>query len=229
MSLDGKRWIRWKAASLRASQLSEVFQRLFLEGLTAAFEARELQFFGEVADLNDPDKFAAALATLQTSDWVVHAKKPFADPREVLAYLARYTHRVAIANTRLVELDEAHVSFRCDRYRASGRRETKVMRLEIPEFIRRFLLHVMPAGFQRIRHYGLFANNVRAKTVAVCRKLLQPLESRNRNQNGQKPKVVGMYEHDAPPCPCCGGRMRIAERFEGMLSQPHHVRRLDGL
>jgi hypothetical protein len=229
ISLDGTRWIRWQTASFRAKQLSELFRQLFLEGLAGEFEAGELQFFGQLADLNDPNKFAAALATLRTSKWVVYAKKPFADPREVLAYLARYTHRVAIANTRLVELDETHVSFRCERYGASGRRETEVMRLEIPEFIRRFLLHVMPDGFQRIRHYGLFANNRRANKVALCRKLLEASDSMDRNQNDQKPKAAVISEHDSPPCPCCGGRMRIVERFEGMLSRPHHVRRPDGL
>jgi Putative transposase/Transposase zinc-binding domain len=229
LSLDGMRWIKWKTASVRPRQLSEVFRRLFLQGLAAAFEARELQFFGELVDLNDPNKFAAALAILRTNEWMVYAKKPFANPKEVLAYLARYTHRVAIANTRLVELDESHVSFRCDRYRANGRRETKVMRLEIPEFVRRFLLHVMPDGFQRIRHYGLFANNCRAKKVTLCRKLLESSDSRDGNQNGQKSKAAVLTEHDSPPCPCCGGRMRIVGRFEGILSRPHHVRRLDGL
>jgi hypothetical protein len=229
ISQHGTRWIRWKTASFRAEQLSNEFRRLFLEGLAAAFEAGGLQLFGNLADLNDPTKFAAALATLSTSEWAVYEKKPFADPREVLAYLARYTHRVAIANNRLVDLDETHVSFRCSRYRASGSHESKVMRLEIPEFIRRFLLHVLPDGFQRIRHYGLFANNHRASNVALCRKLLEPPESTNRNTDGERPKATDISEDESPPCPCCGGRMRIAERFEGTLSRPHHVRRLDGL
>jgi hypothetical protein len=228
ISPGGTRWIKWKTASIRPRQLSEVFRRLFLDGLAAAFEARELQFFGELADLNDPNKFAAALATLWRSEWVVYAKKPFADAGEVLAYLARYSHRVAIANSRLVKLDETQVSFRCDHYRASGRRESKVMRLEIPEFIRRFLLHTLPNGFQRVRHYGLFANGHRAKNLARCRELLEPSASMDRDEGGKKPKPVVISEHESPPCPCCGGRMRIVERFEGMLSRSHHVRRPDG-
>jgi hypothetical protein len=228
LSQHGTRWIRWKTASFRPGQLSNEFRRLFLAGLAGAFEARELQFFGRLADLNDPEKFAAALATLRASEWVVYAKKPFADPREVLAYLARYTHRVAIANSRLVDVDETHVSFRRDEYRGSGRRESKVMRLEIPEFIRRFLLHVLPDGFQRIRHYGLFANNHRAGNVALCRRLLEP-PPMDRNKDCEKPKSTVTSEYESPPCPCCGGHMRIVERFEGMLSRTHHVRRLDGL
>ena len=142
--------------------LSRLFRRLFLEGLAALHEAGRLAFFGDLAPLADKRAFDAALAPLRRSEWVVYAKRPFAGPKAVLAYLARYTHRVAISNSRLIALDEAGVTFKWKDYRIKGRDRLKTMTLDAAEFIRRFLLHVLPSGFHRIRHYGLFAGAVRA-------------------------------------------------------------------
>jgi hypothetical protein len=208
--------------------LSRVFQKLFLEGLTAAFDADELQFFTDLVSLNDAKAFAAALAPLRITEWVVYAKEPFAGPKQVLAYLARYTHRVAIANSRLLDLDQTHVSFRWKDYRENGFHKSKVMRIEIAEFIRRFLLHILPSGFHRIRHYGLFANGHRADKLALCRTLLDvsPVPMDRNNDDDIDP---GTANHEPPPCPCCGGRMKVFESFNGPFSRPYHVRRLDAL
>ena len=163
ISPDGKRWIACKRGFfLPVRVLSRLFRRLFLQGLETMHAAGELQFFADLVSLNEASAFAAILAPLRRAEWVVYAKKPFAGPKQVLAYFARYTHRVAIANSRLIDLDETHVSFRWKDYRESGRRKSKVMRLSAGEFMRRFLLHVLPNGFHRIRHYGLFANGHRA-------------------------------------------------------------------
>src|SRR6516165_2095565 len=160
-------------------------------------------------------------------EWVVYAKKPFAGPKQVLAYLARYTHRVAIANSRLLDLDETHVSFRWKDYRESGAHKSKVMRLDVGEFMRRFLLHVLPSRFHRIRHYGLFANGHRADKLTLCRHVLDvPSAPTHRDNDDNAPAGSN---HELPPCPCCGGRMIIIEVFDGPLSRPSHVRRLDGL
>ena len=173
----------------------------------------------------DADAFRAYLAPLRKTEWVVYAKRPFAGPAQVLAYLARYTHRVAIGNSRLLDLDDEHVSFRWKDYRENGRQKTKVMRLAVGEFMRRFLLHVLPDGFHRIRHYGLFANGHRADKLALCRKLLEcsgrwrPIATDDDHD--------GNVDNETPPCPCCGGRMKIIETFDGPLSRPYHVRRLD--
>jgi hypothetical protein len=154
------------------------------------------------------------LAPLRKSEWVVYAKRPFAGPAQVLAYLARYTHRVAIGNSRLLDLDDTHVSFRWKDYRDEhDRQKSKVMRLSAGEFMRRFLLHVLPEGFHRIRHYGLFANGHRADKLALCRTLLGVLVSpENVDGNGSEDEVETINE--PPPCPCCGGRMKIIEIFE---------------
>ncbi len=229
ISPDGRHWIACRPGSfLPVRVLSRLFRRLFLAGLTAAYDAGELQFFSDVAALNEAKNFAAALERLRTTDWDVYAKKASADPKQVLCYFSRYTHRVAITNTRLVDLDETHVSFRCKDYRESGGHKSKVVRLEIAEFIRRFLLHVLPDGFQRIRHYGLFANGHRADKLALCRSFLDapslPTDRDNRDD-----KDAGAPKHEAPPCPCCGGRMKIIETFDGPGCRPYHVRRLDGL
>ena len=229
ISPDGKRWIACKPAFfLPVRVLSRLFRRLFLQGLEALHAAGELQFFADLVSLNEASAFAAILAPLRRAEWVVYAKKPFAGPKQVLAYLARYTHRVAIANSRLIDLDETHVSFRWKDYRESGRRKSKVMRLSVGEFMRRFLLHVLPNGFHRIRHYGLFANGHRADKLALCQTLLDapsaPMHRDNDDDNGP-----GVSDHEPPPCPCCGGRMKIIETFDGPLSRPYRVRRLDAL
>ena len=175
-----------------------------------------LQFFTDLVRLNEAKTFAATLAPLRTTEWVVYAKKTFAGREQLLAYLARYTHRVAITNTRLLDVDETHVRFRWKNHRQRGGHKNKVMRITIAEFIRRFLLHVLPDGFHRIRHYGLLANGHRADQLALCRSLLAvrptPVDCNNNSDNGPS-----CTDHEAPPCPCCGGRMAIIEIFEGSL------------
>jgi hypothetical protein len=197
--------------------LSRLFRRLFLDGLAAAFDADELQFFGGLAVLKERDAFTAYLAPDRRREWVVYAKRPFAGPAQVLAYLARYTHRVAIANSRLVEVTDEHVRFRWTDYRANDRSKSKVMTLAAGEFMRRFLMHVLPDGFHRIRHYGLFANGQRAENLALCRERLDvspTAEDRERAAQGDQPRAPS----EPPPCPCCGGRMTIIETFEGVYS-----------
>ena len=208
--------------------LSPVFRRLFLAGLTAAFERGELQFFTDIAGLNDPEAFDAALAPLRSAEWIVCAKRPLAGPEQVLAYLARYSHRVAITNTRLLAVDDTHVSFRWKDYQQSGDHKDKVMHVTIAEFIRRFLLHVLPTGFHRIRYYGLLANGHRADRLALCRSLIGVLCSHN-GRNNDDANGSPMPSQEPPPCPCCGGRMKIIETFNGPLSRPYHVRRLYAL
>ena len=229
ISPDGKSWVACKPGFLRPGRhLSDLFRRLFLEGLTAAFDAGELQFFRDLVGLNEAKAFAATLAPLRTAEWVVYAKKPFAGPEQVLAYLARYTHRVAITNSRLLDLDETHVTFRWKDYRESGDHQSKVMRITIAEFIRRFLLHVLPNGFHRIRSYGFLANGHRADKLALCRSLLD-VPSAPMDRNNDDDNDPAAPSHEPPPCPCCGGRMKIIETFNGPLSRPYHVRRPDAL
>ena len=171
--------------------------------------AGELQFFNDLAGLQDAAMFRVHLASLRNSEWVVYAKRPFAGPEQVLAYLARYTHRVAISNRRLITIDDTQVSFRWKDYRENGRSRSKVMRVAPGEFMRRFLLHVLPDGFHRIRHYGLFANGHRAEKLALCRTLLKVIPTVNHEQGDD-----GEHNDDPPACPCCGGRMKIIETFE---------------
>jgi hypothetical protein len=192
--------------------LARLFRRLFLDRLAAAHGAGRLAFHGDLAPLADPAAFAAHLAPLRGSEWVVYAKRPFAGPEAVLAYLSRYTHRVAIANSRLLAFDDRGVTFRWKDYRArdgaTGRAWIKSMTLSADEFIRRFLLHVLPDGFHRIRHYGLFASGPRAANIARIRSLLAPAPPLDQ--------VAPQPAHDEPPaptCPCCGGRLTIVERF----------------
>ena len=176
LSPDGKRWVSCKPGFfLSVRVLSRLFRRRFLEELVAVHRAGKLQFFGEYADLAGPQAFAKWLAPVRKCEWVVYAKRPFAGPQAVLAYLSRYTHRVAIANSRLVALDERGVTFRWKDYRDKGDQDQprhKTMTLSADEFMRRFLLHVLPSGFHRIRHFGLLANNGRKEKIALARELL---------------------------------------------------------
>jgi len=173
ISPDGQRWVSCRPGFfLPVLVLSKLFRRLMLEKLVAAHAAGKLRFFGEHAHLGERDAFAAFLAPLRKRRWFVYAKRPFAGPNSVLAYLARYTHRVAIANSRLIAADETGVSFKWKDYRFEGRERYKTMTLSPHEFIRRFLIHVLPSGFHRIRHYGLFANGSRAANLANMRELL---------------------------------------------------------
>jgi hypothetical protein len=170
----GERWIACRPRFfLHVRVLSLLFRRLFLEKLAMAHKAGRLQFFGEHAALADHGAFAAYLAPLRKFKWVVYAKPPFGGPEAVLAYLSRYTHRVAIANSRLIRFDDQGVTFKWKDYRAKARDRQKLMTLATDEFIRRFLIHVLPQGFHRIRHYGLFANGGRSENLARARQLLQ--------------------------------------------------------
>jgi hypothetical protein len=171
-SPDGTRWISCRPGFfLPVRVLSRLFRRLFLTALEAAFDDGALQFFASLEPLHDRQAFLRSLAPVRQTEWVVYAKPPFAGPQQVLDYVGRYTHRVAISNARLVAMDDGHVSFRYKDYRADGRQQ-KTMRLAALEFIRRFLLHALPPGFQRIRYYGFLGNRVRHQKVAECRKLL---------------------------------------------------------
>ena len=230
ISPDGTRWVRSRPKFLvHVRVLSELFRRLFLEGLSRLYADGELQFFGNLAPLSNPREFDAYLAPLRFADWVVYAKRPFAGPKQVLSYLARYTHRVAISNRRLLEIGDDHVSFRWKDYREDGKARMKVMRLAPAEFMRRFLMHVLPDGFHRIRHYGLFANGHRAAKLELCRKLLnvttsEPDEGDTADQHDDTDCK------EPPPCPCCGGRMRIIEVFErgtALRSQTAAIIRID--
>jgi hypothetical protein len=214
ISLDGKSWISCRPSFfLPVRVLSRLFRRLFLEKLVAAHQSGKLQFFGSHAPLMDAQAFAAYLAPLRKTEWVVYSKRPFGGPQEVLRYLARYTHRVAISNRRLIALDEKGVTFKWKDYRREGPERYKVMTLAIHEFIRRFLLHVLPAGFHRIRYYGLLASNTRAANIARARQLLAvpmlPIDAiKAASADANEPQTP---EH---PCPCCGGRMIIIETFQ---------------
>jgi hypothetical protein len=188
--------------------LSRLFRRLFLEKLAAAHSVGRLRFFGNHARLSEPRAFAAYLAPLRKVEWVVYAKRPFAGPQAVLAYLSRYTHRVAIANSRLISFDDNGVTFKWKDYRAKGRDRQKVMTLASDEFIRRFLIHVLPSGFHHIRHYGIFANGGRTENLARARQLLGVAPTQSEPSDPDEPPM------HAPPCPCCGGPMIIIETFE---------------
>ena len=224
LSPDGQRWVACKPGFfLPVRVLSRLFRRRFLEALERAYRAGQLQFFGEHAALADASTFADWLAPLRQGEWVVYAKRPFAGPEAVLAYLARYTHRVAIANSRLIALDEHGVTFKWKDYRAKGRTKHKTMTLSTGEFMRRFLLHVLPTGFHRIRHYGLIANARRRDNLAKVRHLL--------NVSSDADDAVSIDEAKAEPgqptyvCPDCGAPMIIIEtlvRTQSIRAPPHH-------
>ena len=207
LSLDGQSWISSRPRYLLpVPVLASLFRRLMCERLAALHDAGKLIFFSDNAGLADPAAFQAFLKPLRDIDWVVYAKAPFAGPDQVLRYLARYTHRVAIANSRLIAFDGAHVSFRYKDYRADGAERQKIMTLGVDEFIRRFLLHVLPDGFHRIRHVGFLANGGRAAAIAKARALL--------GVQAPEAEPVNVDVAVAPPCPQCGGPMLVVERFE---------------
>ena len=214
ISLDGTKWLSCRPGFfLPVRVLSRLFRRLFLEKLVAAHQAGELQFFSNHGPLMDAQAFAAYLAPLRNSEWAVYSKRPFGGPKEVLRYLARYTHRVAISNRRLIACDDNGVTFKWKDYRLEGPDRYKVMTLAINEFIRRFLIHVLPAGFHRIRYYGLLASGKRADNIARARELLAvpllPVDAiKAASTDANEPQTP---QH---PCPCCGGRMIIIETFE---------------
>ncbi|TMH79569.1 MAG: IS91 family transposase [Betaproteobacteria bacterium] len=217
LALDSDRWVRCRPGFfLPVRVLSRLFRRRFLEALTQAHDAGEMRFFGEHAELADPASFRQWLVPLRSCEWVVYAKRPFAGPEQVLAYLSRYTHRVAISNSRLIGFDDRGVTFRWKDYRAKGRTRYKTMTLAAGEFIRRFLLHVLPAGFHRIRHYGLLANAGRRQNLALARELL----------NAPAPPLAESDQASAasaPPtfvCRHCGAPMIVIQ----MLPRPRHIR-----
>jgi hypothetical protein len=224
-SLDGKRWVCCRPRYLFPVEvLSCLFRRLLLDKLAAAHAAGELQFFGKHAKLADGKAFAAYLRPLRDSDWVVYCKDPFGGPQEVLRYLARYTHRVAISNRRLIAFDDNGVTFKWKDYRLEGPARYKVMTLATDEFIHRFLMHVLPAGFHRIRYYGLLASGQRAENIARARKLLTPpmipIDAINAI-SGNASEQTAEPQTERRPCPCCGGPMIIIERFQRGC-QPKH-------
>jgi len=215
LSLDGERFVpcrgRRRRFFLPVRVLSRLFRRLMLEKLAAAHGKGLLSFKGSLATLAASAAFAAALKPLRWKKWFVYIKEPFAGPKAVLAYLSRYTHRVAISNARLIAHDERGVTFRYKDYRADGLARRKVMTLAADEFIRRFMLHILPKGFHRIRHYGLFASTGRASNIARLRELLGSITPAEASASlGQDEPV----ETVLPPCPCCGGRLIIIEFFE---------------
>jgi hypothetical protein len=209
LAMEGSRWQACKPGFfLPVRVLSRLFRRLFLSKLEGAHQAGELHFFGRHQALNEASAFATWLQPCRQQEWVVYAKRPFAGPQAVLTYLSRYTHRVAIANSRLLAFDERGVTFRWKDYRQQGRTRHKTLTLASDEFIRRFLLHVLPYGFHRIRHYGLFANGGRAENLAQARRLLnveikdQPADAAEAPELSQKSPYT---------CPACGGSMIVIE------------------
>jgi Putative transposase/Transposase zinc-binding domain len=213
LAADGSAWVAAKPGFLLPVRvLSTLFRRLMLEKLAAAHAAGKLRFFGAHTHLAGAAAFAAFLAPLRTTRWFVYSKRPFAGPQAVLAYLARYTHRVAIANNRLLAAGDQGVTFKWKDYRFEGRERYKTMTLAPHEFIRRFLLHVLPKGFHRIRHYGLFANGARAETIARAR-LLLAVTAPEVATDDTVTTDAAPSEPLTHPCPCCGGRMIIIETF----------------
>jgi hypothetical protein len=215
ISLDDKRWVSCRPGFfLPVRVLSRLFRRLFLEKLIATHQTGRLSFFRDHAHLAEAQSFAAYLAPLRKAEWVVYAKQPFGGPEAVMAYLSRYTHRVAIANSRLIAFDERGVTFKWKDYRVKGRDRYKRMMLATNEFIRRLLIHVLPKGLHRIRHYGLFAKSSCADNVARARELLAVAKP-----EGQP--TAAAVDPVKPSCPCCGGRMIIIEVFERGATPRH--------
>ena len=211
ISLDGTRWVSCRPGFfLSVRVLSRLFRRLLLERLVAAHQAGRLCFFGKHATLAGRKAFAAYLRPLRKAEWVVYSKRPFGGPEAVLAYLSRYTHRVAISNSRLISVGDAGITFKWKDYRAKARQRQKIMTLAAGEFIRRFLIHVLPRGFHRIRHYGLFAAGSCATNLARARELLNPPAPQTQADNNAAAEPPPLSN----PCPCCGGRMITIETFK---------------
>ena len=204
---EGNRWISSRPAFLLPVRvLGALFRRLFLAKLLQLHDAGRLAFFGKLSGLADRRAFLRHLAPVRKKRWIVYAKPPFAGPEAVLAYLSRYTHRVAISNGRLLSFDQRDVTFRYKDYRRAGANRQQVMTLPADEFIRRFLLHVLPTGFHRIRHYGLLAGGTRKDSLALARRLLAVAPPPEDTAPEEPPDT-------RPPCPCCGGQMVVIEAF----------------
>jgi hypothetical protein len=219
---DARRWIACRPNFfLPVHALARLFRRLFLAALETAFQGGGLTFFGSLAPLAKARSFADRIAALRQAEWVVYAKPPFGGPAQVLAYLARYTHRAAIANARLVAIDQDKVAFAFKDYRRNGQR--KVMRLDAHEFIRRFLLHVLPDGFHRIRYYGFLASGRRAQKIELRRALLKGRPSLDGAASDSVDAAAGSQSgcrKDIPACPACGGAMRRIGDFPPMRPRP---------
>ena len=217
LSEDQSHWVSCKPGFfLPVRVLSRIFRRLFVEGLMKLHATNDLRFFGDLEGLTDNTAFTRYLAPLRKTEWVVYAKAPFGGPEAVLAYLSRYTHRIAISNSRLISADASTVAFKWKDYRAKSRDRQKIMRLATAEFIRRFLSHVLPRGFHRIRHYGIFANANRVSNITRIRDLLgtkppqaQP-NTKTNNTNDPSPSQRILRQ----PCPKCGGPMIVVETFQ---------------
>jgi predicted Zn-ribbon and HTH transcriptional regulator len=219
ITLDGEHWVSCRPGFLLPVRvLSRLFRRLFLNKLVVAHQAGRLSFFGDHAHLAEAQSFAAHLAPLRRTEWVVYAKRPFGGPEAVLAYLSRYTHRVAIANSRLIAVDQRGVTFKWKDYRIAGRDRYKQMTLATDEFIRRFLIHVLPKGLHRIRYYGLFAKGACADNVARARELLAVAMPEDT-------PTTAAVDPNKPACPCCGGRMIIIEVFARGATPRHRPTR----
>ena len=208
IALDGKRWISSRPAFLLPVRvLGKLFRRLFLTRLIQLHDAGKLTFFGSVAHLADRRAFLRHLSPVRGKRWVVYAKSPFAGPEAVLTYLSLYTHRVAISNNRLISFDKDGVTFRYKDYRRKGCDRQQIMTLATAEFIRRFLIHILPKGFHRIRHYGLLAGSARKVRIARARALLNAVPPSGHDAADEPIDI-------RPPCPCCGGRMIVVAVFE---------------
>jgi hypothetical protein len=216
--VGGNRWLACRPRFfLPVHVLSRLFRRLFLERLQAAHRAGRLRFSASLARLDDTDVFAASIRDLRRKDWIVYSKPPFGSPEHVLAYLGRYTHRVAIANSRLVSADDKGVSFRWRDYRRGN--APRVMSLAPDEFIRRFLIHTLPDGFHRIRHYGFLANGCRRARVATIRQLLPASKAPGAvdDEATAAPATTDSRPRFDPTiCPCCGGRLRMVFALPAM-------------
>ena len=222
-SLAGNKWISCRPDFLLPVQvLSRLFRRLCLEQLAIAHRAGRLQFFNAHAPLANTKAFDAYLAPLRDTEWFVYAKKPFGGPEQVLRYMARYTHRVAIANSRLVAIGRKGVSFKWKDYRVDGPERIKVMTLAPDEFIRRFLIHVLPSGFHRIRHYGFLASSQREQNIARARQLLDVPPPQPQPEPTQEAPPADS-KASLRPCPCCGGRMFVIEVFARRRSPRYHA------
>ncbi len=216
ISPDGTRWVSCRPNFfLPVSVLARLFRRLFLEHLQQAFDAGDLKFFSSLDPLRMRDAFLRYLAPIRKKDWVVYAKKPFAGPEEVLKYVARYTHRIAITNNRLLDTNDGKVQFRWKDYRDGNRQKT--MTLGADEFIRRFLLHVLPDGFRRIRYFGFLANRYRAEKLALCQQLMQmpppkATHEANTDYRDRYEALTGISLRTCPLCRC--GTMVVIDIFE---------------
>ena len=208
IALGGDRWISSRPAFLLPVRvLGSLFRRLFLTRLMALHQSGKLGFFGHLAQLADKCAFLRHISPVRKKRWIVYAKPPFGGPEAVLAYLSRYTHRIAISNRRLIAFDDKGVTFRFKDYRRDGNDRQQVMTLATDAFIRRFLAHVLPKGFHRIRHYGILASSARKTSIALARQLLNVAPPPDDEETVEPVDV-------RPPCPCCGGHMVVIEAFE---------------